>query len=228
MKFFDSLIRETETLLASSSKKGFLRTFPWKDAEQNQMIVLRDTAFELEGVGFNLVTSAEVPDGILLVGDDLDSIRENRQFARISLVQIQDGSNDQAEYNLIKKIDYVKYHIFPEGFMMRSTSRSYLEAVRISKTAIQNGINFQRIGSLMIDKYHQIPAVKGVTVIFVTAPNVDYVQFNKIAEKSHAVTETLNHVMNKVVFDCDTCNLKVICDEVEGMKSLHFSQSSGQ
>ncbi len=228
MKFFDSLIRETETLLASSSKKGFLRTFPWKDAEQNQMIVLRDTAFELEGVGFNLVTSAEIPDGILLVGDDLDSIRENRQFARISLVQIQDGSNDQAEYNLIKKIDYVKYHIFPEGFMMRSTSRSFLEAVRISKTAIQNGINFQRIGSLMIDKYHQIPAVKGVTVIFVTAPNVDYVQFNKIAEKSHAVTETLNHVMNKVVFDCDTCNLKVICDEVEGMKSLHFSQSSGQ
>ena len=228
MKFFDSLIRETETLLASSSKKGFLRTFPWKDAEQNQMIVLRDTAFELEGVGFNLVTSAEIPDGILLVGDDLDSIRENRQFARISLVQIQDGSNDQAEYNLIKKIDYVKYHIFPEGFMMRSTSRSYLEAVRISKTAMQNGINFQRIGSLMIDKYHQIPAVKGVTVIFVTAPNVDYVQFNKIAEKSHAVTETLNHVMNKVVFDCDTCNLKVICDEVEGMKSLHFSQSSGQ
>ena len=228
MKFFDSLIQETETLLASSSKKGFLRTFPWKDAEQNQMIVLRETAFELEGVGFNLVTSAEIPDGILLVGDDLDSIRENRQFARISLVQIQDGSNDQAEYNLIKKIDYVKYHIFPEGFMMRSTSRSYLEAVRISKTAIQNGINFQRIGSLMIDKYHQIPAVKGVTVIFVTAPNVDYVQFNKIAEKSHAVTETLNHVMNKVVFDCDTCNLKVICDEVEGMKSLHFSQSSGQ
>ena len=228
MKFFDSLIRETETLLASSSKKGFLRTFPWKDAEQNQMILLRDTAFEVEGVGFNLVTSAEIPDGILLVGDDLDSIRENRQFARISLVQIQDGSNDQAEYNLIKKIDYVKYHIFPEGFMMRSTSRSYLEAVRISKTAIQNGINFQRIGSLMIDKYHQIPAVKGVTVIFVTAPNVDYVQFNKIAEKSHAVTETLNHVMNTVVFDCDTCNLKVICDEVEGMKSLHFSQSSGQ
>ena len=228
MKFFDSLIRETETLLASSSKKGFPRTSPWKDAEQNQMILLRDTAFEVEGVGFNLVTSAEIPDGILLVGDDLDSIRENRQFARISLVQIQDGSNNQAEYNLIKKIDYVKYHIFPEGFMMRSTSRSHLEAVRISKTAIQNGINFQRIGSLMIDKYHQIPAVKGVTVIFVTASNVDYVRLNKIAEKSHAVTETLNHVMNKVVFDCDTCNLKVICDEVEGMKSLHFSQSSGQ
>ena len=228
MKFFDSLIRETETLLDLYSRKILSPISPWKDVEQNQMILLRDTAFELDGVGFNLVTSAEITDCILLVGDDLDNIRENRRYARISLVQIQDGSNDQAEYNLIKKIDYVKYHIFPEGFMMRSTSRSYLEAVRISKTAIQNGINFQRIGSLMIDKYHQIPAVKGVTVIFVTAPNVDYVQFNKIAEKSHAVTETLNHVMNTVVFDCDTCNLKVICDEVEGMKSLHFSQSSGQ
>ena len=49
MKFFDSLIRETETLLASSSRKGFPRTSPWKDAEQNQMILLRDTAFEVEG-----------------------------------------------------------------------------------------------------------------------------------------------------------------------------------
>ena len=111
---------------------------------------------------------------------------------------------------------------------MRSTSRSHQEAVRISKTAIQNGINFQRVGSLLIDKYHQIPAVRGVTVIFVTEPNVDYARLNKIAGRSYTVTETLNHVMNKMVFDCDTCNLKVICDEVEGMKALHFSQLSGK
>ena len=227
MKFFDSLVRETETLLDLYSRKILSPISPWKDVEQNQMILLRDTAFELDGVGFNLVTSAEITDCILLVGDDLDNIRENRRYARISLIQIQPGSNSQAEYDLIKKIDYVKYHVFPEGFMMRSASHSRQEAVRVSKASIKKGINFQQIGSLLIEKYHQIPAVKGVTVIFVTDPHIDYAQLNQIAGKSHAVTETLNHVMNKVVFDCDNCNLKVICDEVEGMKALHFRQSSG-
>jgi hypothetical protein len=31
--------------------------------------------------------------------------------------------------------------------------------------------------------------------------------------------------MTGVNLDCDTCNLKAICDEVEGMKALHFSKN---
>ncbi len=225
MKFFDSLILETEQLISSSRKQTFSKTAPWDDLGQNQMILRRDTAFELAGVGFNLITSSEVSDGILIVGDDLNKIRENRRFARIVLVQIQDDSDAQAEYVLIKKIDYAKYHTFPDGYMMRSTSRSHQEAVRVSKSAVKNGVNFRRIGSLLIEKYHEIPAVKGVTVIFVTAPDIDYAEIERIAEKNHAIVETLNHVMNQIVFDCDTCNLKAVCDEVEGMKALHFSKS---
>ena len=124
----------------------------------------------------------------------------------------------------LKKIDYVKYHLFPNGYMIRSTSRSHKESVRVSKSAINDGISFSNIGSLMIKKYKENPAVKGVRLIFITSPEADYAKAERIAQKNYEITETLNHVMNSVVFDCKTCNLKAVCDEVEGMKELHFSK----
>ena len=224
MKFFDSLIFETEKLISSLPKMEFSKTVPWSDLGQNQVIMRRDTAYELEGVGFNLVTSAEVCDCVVLVGEDLGKIKDNRRFARIAVVQIEDNGDEQKAYNLIKKIDYVKYHTFPDGYMMRSTSRSHKESVRVSKKAIDDGADFCQIGSLMIEKYKEIPAVKGVKIIFITAPEADYGETERIANKNHQITETLNHVMNSINFDCDTCNLKAICDEVEGMKELHFKR----
>lgn len=225
MKFFDSLILDAENLIYPFAKKSFPTGTPCKDVGHMQVIMRRDTAYELEGVGFNIVTSDKVGDGIVLVGDDLGEIRENRKFARIAIVQIDDSDDEQKAYGLIKKIDYVKYHCFPDGYMMRSTSRSHKEAVRVSKQALKSGVDFKAIGSLLIEKYKEIPAVRAVKVIFITAPEADYFEAERLAEKNYAITETLNHVMNSVTFDCDTCNLKAICDEVEGMKELHFNKA---
>lgn len=224
MKFFDSLIVETDKLISSFHKRILRNDSVWNDIGQNQVIMRRDTAFELDGVGFNLVTSDDVSDEIILIGDNLGEIRENRKFARITVVGIED-TDEQKAYNLIKKIDYVKYHTFPDGYMMRSTSRSHKEAVRVSKSAVKDGIDFGAVGSLLIEKYKEIPSVKGVRLIFITTPEADYSRAERIANKNYEITETLNHVMNSVTFDCDTCNLKAICDEVEGMKELHFNKT---
>lgn len=139
---------------------------------QNQIIMRRDAAFELDGVGFNLVTSAEVSDGIILVGDDLGEIKDNRRFARIALVQIEDIGDEQKEYNLIKKIDYVKYHTFPDGYMMRSTSRSHKEAVRVSKSAVKDGADFSKIGSLLIGIRTPVPQATSRTDVFSLTPAI--------------------------------------------------------
>lgn len=226
MKFFDSLISETERIISVFQKKSFPKGNPWHDAGQNQVIMRRDTAFELEGVGFNLITSKNIQDEIIVIGDDLNEIRADRRFARISVVQVGNVDDEQKTYNLIKKIDYVKYHSFPDGYMMRSTSRSHKESVRISEKAVKNGIDFRKIGSLLIEKYKENPAVIGVRMIFVTAPEADFSAIEKLAEKNYAIAETLNHIMNSVNFDCDTCKLKAVCDEVEGMKELHFNKKA--
>ena len=224
MRFFDSLIKNSEKLLAPFAKKEESVGIPWRDIEKPQVIMRRDTAFELEGLGFNLITSKNISDGIVVVGNELNKINKDRKFARIAFIQIEDIEDEQESYELIKKIEYVKYHCFPDGYMMRSTSRSHKEAVRVSKESLTAGISFQKIGSLLIKKYKEITAVKGVKIMFITADGVDYNALSEIAEKNYAISETLNHVMNDLVFDCNTCNLKEICDEVEGMKELHFKK----
>lgn len=224
MDFFNSLIRDTASQLSDFHKKSFDydESKAWNDIGYNQVVLQRDSAFELSGTGFNLVTSEKLDDEIIVIGKDLNEIDKNSNFARISLIQIEDTGDDQKAYNLIRKIEYVKYHYFPDGYMIRTTSHSHKEAIRVSKTAIKNGITFSKVGNLLIKKYKENPSVKNVKIIFVTDENVDFSALSAIAEKNNKITETLNHVMNSVNFDCDTCNLKAICDEVEGMKELHF------
>lgn len=227
MEFFDSLIRDVSLLTEPLAKKeyAFSDSELWQDVGYSQVILQRDTASELDGTGFNLVTSSAVEDGIVVIGDDLQHIEGKRKFARISLVQIESEEDEQKAYNLIRKIEYVKYHHFPDGYMIRTSSRSHKEAVRVSKSAVKNGISFQKIGSLLINKHKENPAVKAVKVIFITDPAADHAELENMAQKNNRITETLNHIMNSVTFDCDTCNLKPICDEVEGMKELHFKNA---
>ena len=224
MEFFDSLINEALELTQGLHKFDYDYTSDnaWTDVGFNQVILQRDTAFELSGTGFNLVTSAEVKDGITVIGNELGEIKDNCKFTRISIVQIDEPEDQQKTYNLIRKIEYVKYHYFPDGYMIRTSSRSHKEAVRVAKSAVKKGISFENVGNLLINKYKENPAVKGVKVIFITSPEADHRAFEAMAEKNNGITETLNHVMNSVNFDCNTCNLKPICDEVEGMRELHF------
>lgn len=227
MEFFDSLISGvlSEVGKLSAESFSFSEGKAWHDIGYNQVILQRDTAFELSGTGFNLVTSSPVTDEIIVAGSDLQDIKKSCDFARISIVQIENQQDEQKAYNLIRKIEYVKYHYFPEGYMIRTASRSHKEAVRVSKSALKNGISFENIGNLLIKKYKEIPEVKGVKIIFITDPLADYKSLESTAQKSNSITETLNHIMNNVKFDCDSCNLKPICDEVEGMKELHFKST---
>lgn len=229
MDFFDSLIKDVYALTDNLQPKSYdyNEENAREDLGYNQVILQRDSAYELSGTGFNLVTSSDVKQGIVVVGKDMQSIKKNQPFARISVVQIDEQSDEQSTYNLIRKIEYVKYHYFPEGYMIRTTSRSHKESVRVSKKSLKNGMNFEQVGSLLISRYKQIPQVKNVCVIFITDENADFSFFEKLAKKNNDITETLNHIMNNVVFDCDTCNLKAVCDEVEGLKELHFKNRMG-
>ena len=224
MEFFDSLIKQAleNTQGLAEINYDYNSQNAWKDAGTNQVILQKHSAFELKGTGLNLVTSSAVEDGITVIGDELSDIKKDRHFTRFTIVQIDEQESEQKAYNLIRKIEYVKYHYFPDGYMIRTTSRSHQEAVRVSKEAIKKGISFQNVGNLLIDKYKENPAVKGVKVVFITSEKADHKAFEALAQKNNSITETLNHIMNSVNFDCDTCNLKPICDEVDGMRELHF------
>lgn len=229
MEFFDSLIKDTRELLSHKAKKelDYSQADAWRDEGYSSIILQRDCAYELKGTGFNLVTSSAVEDKILLYGDDLNEIKGDCSYARICLVSVEADADGQKAYELIKKIEYVKYHCFPEGYMMRSASGTNKEAIRVSKNAISKGISFQKIGNLLIKKYKELPEVKSVTVVFVTDKNSDFTALAEIGAKSNGITKALNSIMENLMVDCDSCSLKPICDEVEGMRELHFSKIRG-
>lgn len=196
----------------------------WEDIGRNEVILQRDSKYELDGVGFNIVTSSIIGDDeIVVIGDDLNAISSDRKFARISLIQIDDIDDEQKAYNLIKKIEYAKYHYYPKGFMIRTASSSHKENIRVSKDALSKGLSFEGVGNILINKYKKIESVKAVRLIYITDKNADYERLETVAKRNYDIAQTLNHIMNSVNFDCSACNLKPICDEVEGMRELHFS-----
>lgn len=227
MEFFDSLIKDFLEICSKHSSASFLFNdkIQWKENEYSKVILQRETACELDGTGFNMITGKDIDDGIVLIGPDLDKLTTKQKFARICIVQLENKNDEQQLYNLIRKVEYVKYHFFPEGYMIRTASRSHKEGVRVSKGAVKSGLTFETVGNMLINKFKAISSVKAVKVYFITDDAFDYSAVEAMAQKSNTITEALNHIMNNVKFDCDTCNLKPICDEVEGMKELHFKNA---
>ena len=60
-------------------------------------------------------------------------------------------------------------------------------------------------------------------IVFVTDSRLNFDELTAQAEKISALTKALNHIFDNVLVDCKNCNLKPICDEVEGMRELHLN-----
>ena len=167
-------------------------------------------------------------DRVLLYGPDLREIRGDVDFARIVLLRVGvlDDDNEQV-YRILKDIEFAKYHVYPEGYMVRMSPENYREQIRVSRKAIKKGISFRSIGASYIKAYKKDINVLNATVIFLTAPGFDYQRMKELAKKSNEATNTLATILEGLPTDCSVCALKGICDEVEGMKELHFGVGAG-
>ena len=166
-------------------------------------------------------------DEVLLYGSDLKEIKGDVPFARIVVLGVDGISGEEQDaYNAIRNMEFVKYHVFPEGYMMRVSPESSREQIRVSKKAVKKGISFQSVGCDFIKQYKKNPQIKHVRVIFITDPNVDYKKLLETANKVNDVTKTMNTILEGLPedVDCAHCSFKPVCDEVEGLKELHFGK----
>ena len=162
-------------------------------------------------------------DQVILYGPDMGQIKGDCDFARIVLLRVGVlDDDDEAVYRTLKDIEFAKYHVYPEGYMVRMSPESSREQVRVSKKALGKGISFRSIGASYVAEYKKDANVLNATVIFITDPKADYAALQAAAKKASAVTGTLTHILEGLPTDCSICALKDICDEVEGMKELHF------
>ncbi len=233
MELYNSLIRNTEALFenAAATVWDYSPRDAWKDIGSSELVLQKDAAYELGAQGkgsANYVLFTSDPelvskDQVLLYGPDLKDIKGETDFARIVLLRVGVlDDDDENVYRTLKDIEFAKYHVYPEGYMVRMSPESYREQIRVSKAALRQGISFRSIGASYISAYKKDQNVLNATVIFATAPGLDYADMQKQAKKANDVTGTLTHILEGLPTDCSVCSLKNICDEVEGMKELHF------
>lgn len=233
MQLYNALIENTKELLSKGKPKVWDHNpaKAWPDLGAAELVLQSDAAYELGALGLGsanyicTTTSSELvsKDQILLYGSDLKEIKKDVPFARIVLLRVGvlEGEDEEV-YRALKDIEFCKYHVYPEGYMVRMSPESHREQIRVSKKAIRRGINFEAVGNRYIEAYKKDPNVLNVTVIFVTDPSLDFKAMVENAKKVDAITGTLTHIMEGLPTDCSVCQLKDICDEVEGMKELHF------
>ena len=237
MDLYNSLIKETRELTDRLPARvwDYDPAAAWPDTGSSELVLQKDAAYELGASGkgsanYVLFTSNEELGGrdqVILCGKDLKEIRGDCDFARVVILRIGVlDDDDEAVYRTLRDIEFAKYHVYPQGYMVRISPESYREQVRVSKDALRRGIGFRALGMNYIRAYKQDPNVLSATVIFLTDPAADYAALRAMAKKSADVTGTLTHIFEGLSTDCSVCALKDICDEVEGMKELHFGIGS--
>lgn len=235
MRLYDKLISQALQLIASSGGEQMVRGQchgeTCRDSGDFDLVLKSDMAYELgggtlpaiSGLFFTSDQSFVPQDEIWRLGPDLSEIRENVPYARLTLIRVAEGcfSGEAEAYSDLRKMEYTRYHVNPEGYMMRISTASEREPVRISRKALDQGLTFEKAGRSFIKGYRSHPKVEAVKLVFVTAADFPYEQLVKLAHQGEQITKSMNHIFNNLVMDCSACNLKPVCDEVEGLWELH-------
>lgn len=235
MELYDHIIESTRAALADSRPRrwDFDPAALWPDTGASELVMLRDAAFELGGSGkasanFTCVTGddALVPrDEVLLYGPDLPQLTGDVSFARLVFLLVDDIGTEEEAFSAIRDMEFVKYHVFPKGYMVRTSAESNREQVRVSRAALREGIDFRCLGNAYLARYKQNAHIRRAQVVFLTDQAV-IAELAKTAKQVDAITKTLTHILEGIPTDCGNCSLKPVCDEVEGMRELHFGMKN--
>ena len=232
MKLYDEIIDGWSALLKDFPLRSLPLSGLWPDTGERNMILRSDMAYELGGgslpaLGATAVTVGSfAEDRLLLCGPDLPEILLDGPYARLTVASVKDGLPDQggALYQAIKKIDFVRYHVNPEGFMTRISAIQGRESARVSREALKKGLTFAQVGGRMLASYHENPQIQAVRLIYITDPAFPYGELEALVKKIREITRAIDHAMTAAMTDCNVCSLKKVCDEVEGIRQLHFGQ----
>lgn len=233
MKLYDETVKELRELLETAGRRDLpVGETAWPEVSDRSMILRSEMAYELGGenlaaVGATVLTADRelVPeDGVTLVGKDLPEIRGDTPYARIALVRVTEDAFGEGEalYQAVRALEYTRYHFYPEGFMMRVSASRSRESVRVGREALAKGLDFTKTGNRMISAFHRHDSVEAVHIYYVTTKEFDYGELARLTGEAERITKTIDHIFQNAVMDCKACNLQKVCDEVEGLRELHF------
>lgn len=230
MKLYDSTIKKSLELVGSQLTPLFQNS-SWKNLNEKVFIFPSDSAVELGAsdkdssylIAYTTDENLVNKDEILLRGKDIKDLKGDEPFARIAILLIDDSKHqdEQKIYRFLRDIEYKRYKVNPDGYMIRVNTNQLREGARVSKAAVKKGISFADVGKILQDAYKQDENVKAIKQIFITDPDFDFETFAGVAKLNEGITVTLDHILKNLKMDCNTCSFKDICDTIEGMRDIH-------
>lgn len=233
MNLYDSIIKKALTLFKDKELISFPLESNFPMEKKKGFIFSDDTKVELGSndksayfMGYTTNEKLISKDEILLFGKDLNLLNKESCFAHLSFFLLEnEGKEDQQTYRLLRDLEYSRYNVFPNGYMLRINTNSLKEGARVSKKAIENGISFKDIGMAFLNSYKKEKSLRYVKQIFVTDPSFDFSSLLELQKEVEAITIAFDHILKNLKMDCKTCSFKEICDTVEGMKDLHKNKN---
>lgn len=234
MKLYDNEIQMLKEGWQDHSFRELREMASWPMQQRETLIMRSETAYELgaegkesvSGLAFTFSDDLVAEDGVYLCGQDLSRITEDTSFARVTLLRLsQDvASGQQALYDVLQRLESIRYCFYPQGYMMRVSAVKEREPVRVSAAAVEEGISFGKIGALLRQAYKKIPCVEVVQTYFITQPDFPYRELKEQVRRFSLITSSLNHIFKNASMDCSTCASREICDAIEGLRELHFGR----
>lgn len=234
MKIFDEVTEKMLSLLPETSDKSVLYSEELcaENGDKNSILFRSDTAYELGGSGKPAVSSIvftdlpSVRDEVILCGPDLSEITEDTPFAHLTFVRLKQKNDEELTYEQLKNIGFTAFQVYPKGYHIRISPSASKEQVRVAKTAIDSDVplSFLNVGCSLISAFKENDDVESVRTVFITKKDFNYRELSALAQKAKKITDAVHSTLQLDELDCASCKMKPICDEVEGLRELHFKK----
>lgn len=202
------------------------------EGDKNALLFRADTAFELGGSGKAAVESVvfgdppQNRDEVLLYGKDLRELSDDTPFAHFTVIKLREDSDKDLRYEQLQTIAFSVFQLYPEGYHIRISPSAGREQVRVARSALEreHPLSFMNVGCSLIRLLKKHEDVESVNTVFITDQNSDYRALAELARKAKAITDTVQRTLMPDTLDCASCKMKPVCDEIEGMRELHFQK----
>ena len=232
MKIFADVTEKMISLLPEVADKSVIYSDELcaEKGDKNAILFRSDTAYELGGNGKLSVGSivfTDLPpmqDEVILYGPDLSEINEDIPFAHLTFVSLKQKNDEELTYEQLKNISFTAFQIYPKGYHIRISPSASKEQVRVSKNVLnsERPLSFINVGCSLIRAFKENDDVEAVRTVFITKKDFNYRELSALAQKAKRITDAVHSTLQLSELDCASCKMKPICDEVEGLRELHF------
>lgn len=229
MELIERVIQDLRLFMEGlPSRRITLPSAPWPEGGPRNIVLDDDVGVELGNPKDDSIACVLWSDNLkvihdgafTLVGPDLpQSAGKTLPFGKVVLVGVE-GFNEENIYDRCMELDYLRYEIDLDGFMLRAVSQHQREWCRISRSALKRGFSAGYLAAVLMKMLKNISYVRSVEIVFLTSSSADIKKLREIVNPAFRLIAAMDKMAVEMDFDCDTCGYNDVCDEAEGLRRM--------